>query len=460
MPIIQPGSEEWVEVDTSEDFHPETALRGFRSNHSKLNNALRDNEKDDNNRNSSNDHSRGDNVTTASSSVKGVNKLVSPSNKDNNENRSHDYKNKDSNNNDEGDKKKGIGNEIKEIKISETKWAKSSIKGSLRDTLSQEMTTNQNWPGGWERSNRRSEGNNNINNNKWNHSLEGNNRNNNNNNERPGFNKSSSFSSTKKFNNNSGGSIFDDLKFSKGGNEQSTRRSTNPRSSILDDLKLNGTGGIGGDPLLKWQRSKSKENFNRSTFESKSQQKSNELEDENLEKLKRSGKSAFGFLQDMNNFNKPQERSSSFNRYFQKKQQTLPSLGKSKELISQMVPAEDIIFESPPNIIREISDDIEQEKQRARQKFGSKKDKSVTPIESRKFNKATKKEKNEEEEVVEGEEEVAFDMELEFERTKKKNKQSPVIQELPKLKKEIYLPEAISVSNLAKLIGERLGERL
>ncbi|RHZ79018.1 hypothetical protein Glove_152g37 [Diversispora epigaea] len=438
-PIIQPGSERWVEVDGSEDFDAETALRNFRSNtenlnKSKLNNVIIDNEKinnDDNNNNEEKNNTITTTTSTSSLSSEGIN-----NDKKNEENR----------------------NETKEIKLSETKWAKSSLKESLRDTLSREKKPNRNLygndddggggggGGGGEWSIGRSEGNNynrlegNYRNNRnYNNNNNNYNNNYNNNNERPRFNRfssspssssSSTTTTTTTTNSKFSSGLLDNLKFNNsggiGGGERSTRR------SVFDDLKLGGIGG-GNDPFpvnpigSKWQRPKSKEIFNRST-ESKSQN---------------SGKSTFDFLQD----NKQQERPTPpppFNRFFQKKQQTLPSLGKSKELISQMEPPEDV-----SNIVGEISNDIEQEKQRARQKFGMKKDKAVTSIESRKFNKTMKKENIEEE----GEEED-FDMEFEFERSKKKKQ--PIIQELPKIKKEIYLPEAISVSNLAKLIGERL----
>ena len=48
--------------------------------------------------------------------------------------------------------------------------------------------------------------------------------------------------------------------------------------------------------------------------------------------------------------------------------------------------------------------------------------------------------------------------ELELSEKKKKKEQAIKVEE--KVKREIYLPEAISVTNLAKVIGLRLGESL
>jgi hypothetical protein len=99
-----------------------------------------------------------------------------------------------------------------------------------------------------------------------------------------------------------------------------------------------------------------------------------------------------------------------------------------------------------------IEDEDDSSAFRARQKF-SKKDKIVETSEHRKP-KFLKKERElqEEERYFDN-----FDTDYEFDRPKKKDQTHQIKQ---KLQREIFIPDAISVSNLAKIIGIHLGEKV
>ncbi|CAG8463059.1 7957_t:CDS:10, partial [Acaulospora colombiana] len=131
------------------------------------------------------------------------------------------------------------------------------------------------------------------------------------------------------------------------------------------------------------------------------------------------------------------------------KRQPLPSLGKS-ELPSKMEISNDIALESTAigesQGLRKDEDRVS----RARQKFGLRKDRIGAFTEPHK----TKYIRKGHERMTE--EEKEFDVDVGFERPKKKQQ---VHREAQEIQREIFLPEAISISNLAKLIGERMGEQ-
>ncbi|GBC41773.2 uncharacterized protein OCT59_018145 [Rhizophagus irregularis] len=87
---------------------------------------------------------------------------------------------------------------------------------------------------------------------------------------------------------------------------------------------------------------------------------------------------------------------------------------------------------------------------RARQKFSFKKDKTLETLVHRKpkFFKKERELQEEEEGYFD-----SFDMDYELDKSKKKDQAHQIKQ---KLQKEIFIPDAISVSNLAKIIGVQL----
>ncbi|CAG8503872.1 14249_t:CDS:10 [Acaulospora morrowiae] len=147
-------------------------------------------------------------------------------------------------------------------------------------------------------------------------------------------------------------------------------------------------------------------------------------------------------LSDARNFDKGKSSPAFFSRPTPKRQ-PLPSLGKSKELLSKMEMQSDFIeIGESQGLGKDVHDVI-----RLRQKFGPKKEKAVTFTELRK----TKPIRKDHERRMEEDDE--FDIDIDVERPKKKQQ---ILVKPQEIQKEIFLPEAISISNLAKLIGERM----
>lgn len=142
-----------------------------------------------------------------------------------------------------------------------------------------------------------------------------------------------------------------------------------------------------------------------------------------------------------------QKKQKSFDNLFEKKKSS--SLGTSKELLSKMV----LPVESSPDSWESEETGFmnfkeEDSTERTRQKFRSRKDNDAFSLEPQKQKVSRQKFKSNE--VNDSEE---FEGSIEPERPKKVQQISEVIK---KIQRDVFIPEAITVSNLAKIICVRL----